>query len=61
MTNGELLIQTIEDVMGIEFDRSFDWKNMKHDVLIAFDGSWWRKEKEDESKCSETEFPTTQI
>lgn len=44
MTNGELLIQTIEDVMGIEFDRSFNWKEMKNDVLIAFDGSWWRKE-----------------
>lgn len=56
MTNGELLIQTIESVMGIEFDRSFDWKYMKKgDVLIAFDGSWWRKEREDDELKTERE------
>ena len=45
MTNGELMINTIESVMGIKFDDSFNWKEIDHDVVIAFDGSWWREER----------------
>lgn len=44
MTNGEVMIKTIESVMGVEFDKSFDWRELGNDVVIAFDGSWWRKE-----------------
>lgn len=45
MTNGELMIKTIESVMGVEFDKSFDWREFNsHDVVIAFDGTWWGKE-----------------
>ena len=42
MTNGELMISTIENTMGVKFDDSFNWKDLDHDVVIAFDGSWWR-------------------
>lgn len=45
MTNGELMINTIESVMGVEFDKSFDWKELDSDVVIAFDGNWWREER----------------
>lgn len=46
MTNGELMISTIESVMGVEFDKSLKWKELNtHDVVIAFSGSWWGKER----------------
>ena len=50
MTNGEVMINTIESVMGVEFNKSFDWKGLNHDVVIVFDGSWWKKENQMNSK-----------
>ena len=53
MTNGEVMISTIESVMGVEFDKSFGWKELDHDVVIAFDGSWWREDKYDDGERRE--------
>lgn len=52
MTNGELLIATIEGIMGVEFDKSFKWKELNtHDVVIVFDGSWWIKQCDVVKSC----------
>ena len=53
MTNGELLIDTIESVMGVEFDKSFKWRELNHDVVIAFDGSWWIKQCDVVNSCED--------
>ena len=44
MTNGEYLINTIERVMGISFDKSVCLREGDNVMVIVFDGLWWKAE-----------------